>query len=486
MDAGRRFAPYGRCSSGRPRSHTQRVSERAPRPSGSLLRVPTSITRRIWPATWAGRGIAITVALMVLAMLVPAVFGWHVHALGNAPLSAGWRPRFGAGTLPAVAVGVATLRWAARLAGSLSWLRFLLASFVLGVAWLTSLATVDGWRGIGGVLGRSDEYLPTARQVTDISATLHEFVQRIPSTSVGNWPTHVAGHPPGALLFFVLLVRLGLGGGLAAGWVVLVLAATTPGAVLITLRQLGAEGAARCGAPFLVVGPAAIWLAVSADAMFGAVAAWGLCCLAAAATTRNAVRMVGLSVLAGLLLGYCCFLSYGLPLLAVLTLAVLFVARNPRPILGTAIGGSAVVAAFAVNGFVWWRAFPVLRERYYAGIASIRPAAYWVWGDLAALAFSAGPLVGASVAVAVARAREVRTGDVTTRPVITLTLAACTCIVLADLSFMSKSETDRIWLPFVPWLLLSAALLPERWRRRALAGQVVLAIALQTLLFSRW
>ena len=27
---------------------------------------------------------------------------------------------------------------------------------------------------------------------------------------------------------------------------------------------------------------------------------------------------------------------------------------------------------------------------------------------------------------------------------------------------MSKAEVERIWLPFVPWLLLSLALLPER------------------------
>ena len=32
---------------------------------------------------------------------------------------------------------------------------------------------------------------------------------------------------------------------------------------------------------------------------------------------------------------------------------------------------------------------------------------------------------------------------------------------------MSKGEVERIWLPFVPWLLIACALLPERWRRPA-------------------
>ena len=35
---------------------------------------------------------------------------------------------------------------------------------------------------------------------------LRGFVDRIPVDAPGNWPTHVAGHPPGALLFFVGLV----------------------------------------------------------------------------------------------------------------------------------------------------------------------------------------------------------------------------------------------------------------------------------------
>ena len=77
-----------------------------------------------------------------------------------------------------------------------------------------------------------------------------------------------------------MLVRLGLGGALAAGLVVTLLAATTPVAVLVTLRVLGAEPLARRAAPFLVLAPAAIWQAVSADAVFAAVAAWGLAALA--------------------------------------------------------------------------------------------------------------------------------------------------------------------------------------------------------------
>jgi hypothetical protein len=440
-------------------------------------------------------GLWIAVVLMVAAMVIPLVLGWDVHAEDFAPLDSIWRPRFGPGTLPAVAVALLASTYARQLSESLRWRPLLLATVAAGLAWLISLATVDGWAGIGSVLGRGNEYLGDARATTDVSSALHDFVARIPAGSPDNWHTHVAGHPPGALLFFVLLVRLGLGSGLAAGFVVLVIASSTPAAVMLTLERLGAEDLARRAAPFLVFGPAAIWSAVSADAMFTACGAWGLCCLTVAATTSGRRRATCWALGAGLVLGYCVLLSYGLPLLGILAVAVLVAARDVRPLLWATVSAAAVVLVFAGLGVSWWAAYPVLRVRYYAGIASLRPAAYWAWGDLAALAFSAGPLLGAALGAtavrgtSLVRGRRDRTGTGWTgspRVAVLLVGAASLCIVLADLSFMSKAETERIWLPFVPWLLLGCALLPTSWQRRGLAAQVAFALVVQTLLYTRW
>ena len=75
--------------------------------------------------------------------------------------------------------------------------------------------------GIGVVLQDQYEYLRVARQITDFPAALREFVSRIPYDSLpdnipnANWPVHIAGHPPGALGFFVSSHRIGLGGGFA-------------------------------------------------------------------------------------------------------------------------------------------------------------------------------------------------------------------------------------------------------------------------------
>ncbi len=433
-------------------------------------------------APWVG--VAVAVALIVLAIVVPWARGQSVHVNSFPPLHAEWMPRVGPGTIAALILAVLAVRYAVDAAARLPWRWLLLTAFAVALAWLVALATVDGLDGIGHILDTQYEYLRTARSVTDFGATLREYIAHIPLDSVDNWPVHIAGHPPGALLFFVVLVQLGLGSGLAAGFVVIVVAATTPVAVLITVRRLGAEDAARRAAPFLVMGPAAIWMAVSADAMFGAVAAWGLCCLALAATATRRRAVAGWGVAAGLLLGYCVMLSYGLPLLGVLAVAVLVVARSWRP-LPWAIGAAlAVVLAFAAAGFAWWDAYPVLVERYYDGIASRRQYPYWVWANLGALAVSAGPLVGAGVASAIREVRPVRA--LWSRPVVVLTLAAASIILIATLSGMSKAEVERIWLPFVPWLLLGTALLPERWRRAGFGVQVGFALLVQHVLFTGW
>jgi hypothetical protein len=436
------------------------------------------IPRWVW-------GVVVALLLVAAATLVPWLAGWQVF-VDFPPLHAIWNPRVGPGTVPAVVVGAFAVWFGSQLAARLRWRWLLLVAFAAGLAWLGSLALVDGLDGLGAILDHRTEYLGTAREVTDVGALLDRYIAHIPLDAVDNWPVHIAGHPPGALLFFVGLGRLGLGSALAAGLVVTVIGATTPVAVLVALRRLGADAEARAAAPFLVVGTAAIWMAVSADGMFAAVAAWGLCALAFAATSRRWFAIGGWGMLAGALLGYCVTLSYGLPLLGILAVAVLVIARSWRP-LPWAVGAAVVVVlVFAVGGFVWWDAYPALVERYWAGIASDRPFGYWVWGDLAALVFSAGPFVGASVVLAGSRVRALRERAGGVRVIVLLVAAAALIVLIADLSMMSKAEVERIWLPFVPWLLLGTALLPERARRPALAVQVVAALVIQHLLATPW
>jgi methylthioxylose transferase len=434
---------------------------------------------RVRTAAWLG--LLAVVVLLLMAFGVPHWLDWDVASRAPRssspdavpPLHGLWRPNlFGPGTLPAVAIAVLGWRYAADLADRLTWRRLLLTSYVGSLAWMLSLAYVDGSRGISRVLGNPYEYLRSARRVEGIHDLLRTYVDRIPTSAADSWPTSPAGHPPGTLLFFVALVRLRLGGDLTAGLVVTVLAATTAVAVLVTMRALDAETWGRRAAPFLVLTPAAVFMAVSADAVISAVVAWGLACLALARGT------LWWAVPAGLLLGYAVLMSYGMPLMGLVALAVLVAGRSWRPLPIAVVVALGVVLSFAALGFAWWDAYPVLRDRYYDGIAADRPQSYWWYGDLAAFALSAGPMVFVGVFAAAARRAP--------REVLLLVGAAVLVVVAADASAMSKAEVERIWLPFVPWLTLSCALLPRGWRRWGLGLQVLTALLVQHLFYTSW
>jgi hypothetical protein len=147
---------------------------------------------------------------------------------------------------------------------------------------------------------------------------------------------------------------------------------------------------------------------------------------------------------------------------------------------------AVIVIAFAVAGFEWWRAYPVLSQRYYDGIASVRPYSYWIWGDLACLVLSAGPVVGSAIGASISRGRFLRREPPDLRPIILLTLAGLVTVLLADVSGMSKAEVERIWLPFIPWILVGTALLPARWVRLVFALQLAVALTIQHLLHIVW
>lgn len=443
---------------------------------------------------WAG--LVLAVGLYAAAVMIPTWRGQDVYIKlpedqrpdDVPPLVSAWEPRLALASLVCGVLAVLLVSWGPRLARALPWRGLLLGVPALAMAWMVALALVDGERGLTKVLTRDSEYLVPAREVDDVGVLLSTYVDKIPLEAKDNHPIHLAGHPPGALLVFVALFRLGLGGDLVAPLVIVALAATASAAVLVTVRAVDSEDTARRVAPFLVVMPAGLWMAVSADGMFAAVGAWGIAAMALAATAqrRGRRRAVGVTyaVLAGLLLGYCVMLSYGLPLLGLVGLAVLAATRCWWPFPIVAGSAAVVVLAFAAGGFVWWEALPVLRERYYDGIASDREASYWIWANLAVLAVSAGPMVWGALTHTATRARALWRGAY--RPTLILVAGAVLMVTLADLSLMSKAEVERIWLPFVPWLTVATAFLPERWQRPGLAIQCGTALAVQHLLITAW
>ncbi|MEU1380295.1 hypothetical protein [Streptomyces albidoflavus] len=407
------------------------------------------------------------------------------------PLLASWNPHVGPGTPAALTVAAAVVAYGPALADRLPWRRLLLTAWATAMAWIFSLALIEGWyRGIARRLTTKHEYLRVIDRFDDIPAALRGFTDHIVVGPPGNWPAHVAGHPPGATLTFVWLDRIGLGGGAWAGVFCIVLGASGVAAVLIAVRALAGERLARRAAPFLALAPFAVWTGTSADGYFAGVAAWSIALLAAAATRRSLLAACA----SGLLFGWTCYLSYGLPLIALPLATVLLITRTTRPVLPFLAAALTVPLAFTLTGFAWWEAYPLLVERYYQGAGGVRPYAYWVWGNLAAATLAVGLATVAGLRRTLAATPSAALGALhPRRPAPTaeaaltlLVLAALLALLAADLSGMSKAETERIWQPFYFWLLPATALLPVRGRRGWLGAQAGVALLVNHLVWTGW
>ncbi|WP_319459603.1 hypothetical protein [Micromonospora sp. RTP1Z1] len=439
--------------------------------------------------------LGVEAALVVLAAVVGAVLnarGVGLYA-DAAPLYATWRPHLGWGSPGAVLVAGAVIGVGTRWARTAGWAALLGAAYLASVAWTLSLALVDGWStGFAERLTPQAEYLHEVPQVTDVRAMLAGFAGRILDFQPDSWSTHTAGHPPGALLVFVGLDRVGLGGGVAAALACALIGASVTISVPVALRALGAADAARAVLPFLVLLPGAVWVGASADGLFTGVVAAGLALLA--------VRGRAAPAAGGLLLGFALYLSYGFVLVGVLALAVLALrpAGRVAALLAGTAGVAAVAVAFTVAGFRWWDGYRLVVERYYQGWAADRPYGYWMWANLAALLLSAGPVLGPALLRAVtAGARATRSGIrhrggwrgragqmLAAGPAVLLPVAAAAAVLAGDLSGLSKAEVERIWLPFAVWLLVATAHLPPSTRRWWLLGQAGTALAVNHLLWT--
>ncbi|MEV7981988.1 hypothetical protein [Streptomyces sp. NPDC086519] len=435
----------------------------------------------------------IAVLAAALFVLVAVLAGRHLQDTYRVlfvhwpPLFADWDPHVGPGTPAAVLVAAAVAAYGPGLAVRLPWRGLLGAAWGACLAWTWSLALVDGWqRGVAGRLTSPNEYLTVIGRFHDIPAALRDFTHHIVSGTPAPWPAHIAGHPPAATLTFVLLDRIGLrGGGWAGAWCITV-GSTACAAVLVAVRALADERLARRAAPFLVLAPAAVWVGASADGYFAAVAAWAVALLALAVTGRSVAWAAG----AGLLYGLTCYLSYGLTLFALIGAAVLVLGRRrvrgARPaVLALLVAGAAVVPlVFTLAGFDWWQGYRLLVTRYYQGVGGTRPYGYWVWANLACTVVITGLATVAGLRRAGAVLVHRRTAPAGQTRLAFLAGAALLALLIADLSGMSKAETERIWLPFAMWLLPACAFLPRP--RAWLTAQALLALLLNHLLFTGW
>jgi hypothetical protein len=402
--------------------------------------------------------------------------GFEDIRLGSPPFTGRDDPMFGWRTLLPVVLAGSLIAVLPPLARRLSWRRLLIASFFLCAVWAVGLNLTRGWEGVTGPMLRGeDEYFLDVPKVGSPGEFLEGF-----TANVDDYVVHVRSHPPGFLLLLWSIDAIGLAGaGWAAALCVAGGAAAAP-AVLMALRDLSGERAARRAAPFLVLAPAALWIASSADAFYAGVGAWAIALLVLA-TGRKDDRGDLLAVGAGLLFGAALMCSYGLVLLGVIVLPVLVARRRIRPAAVAGAATLAVLAAFAVAGFDYLEGFEVAQRQVDESVQRTRPFSYFAFSNLAAFSVAIGP----AALVALSRLRER-----TTWLVVGGALAA---VALADLSALSKGEVERIWLPFAVWVVAACtALVPElaEGERRELRGwlalQCCVALVVQTFVRTGW
>lgn len=411
-------------------------------------------------------------ALALWALVVGAAWGIGVHLngldprmhIGAAPLVGSYDLRLGPGILPAAVLGLAGAVWGPALAARLRFGTLLAATWAASAAWAVALASAGGAGAIARPLTTRYEYLAAVDRVASPGAFLRDFLAELPT-----YPTHVRGHPPGTVLLLWTLDRVGLGGAEAAAALVIGVGALAVPAALVALRELAGAAQARAAAPFLVLVPGAVWMATSADALFAGVLAVGVA-LFTLACSRSGRAADGFATGAGITFGAGLMLTYGALPFGAIVLAIGLVHRRVRPLVVAGIGVVAVLGVFWSLGFFWPDGLGATRDIALAGVVTRRPYVAFLLISLAAFALAVGPASAAGVA----RLRDPRTW--------VLVGGALVAVALADLSGLSRGETERIWLPFVPWVAAAAAGLGRGW----LGAQVVLALVLQAVVRSPW
>jgi hypothetical protein len=137
-----------------------------------------------------------------------------------------------------------------------------------------------------------------------------------------------------------------------------------------------------------------------------------------------------------------------------------------------------VVVVFAAAGFWWFDGFSATRVRWAQGAGSERPYLYSAGANLVVAGLAAGPAALGGLA------RFGRLPAALRWPV----AGAVVAVALADASGLSRGEVERIWLPFLPWLLVAGVALARDGRvpRGWLVAQAAVAIGTTAVVRTTW
>jgi methylthioxylose transferase len=144
-------------------------------------------------------------------------------------------------------------------------------------------------------------------------------------------------------------------------------------------------------------------------------------------------------------------------------------------------GMGAIAATMTALGYNWFAGMGLTKRLYWKGTAQFRPWKYFLIGNLGVTFIAIGVVAVLGIGVAMSGSASTQRDNRWLRLVV---ICALISVIAADLSQYSKGEVERIWLPFMPWLTVPAALLNRH--RFWLVLQAMNAIGLQVMLISKW
>ncbi|MCB0918915.1 MAG: hypothetical protein KDC39_10155 [Actinobacteria bacterium] len=368
------------------------------------------------------------------------------------------------GVLFAITVALAAVVYLPTLVVRLSWRQLLVTAWLGTAFWAITLTVSRGLDEFLRPLFRDDDYLtavPTANE--DLGRFISQY-----TTDLGEYATHVKGHPPGLTVLLTLLARIGVTAEMVLGVLYVLIGASVIVAVGITAKRLGGEDSFRQAMPLLMLAPGVLWIATSPDTVFAGALAWGVAFMA-----MSAGRLVW-AVPGGLLLGLCPFLSYGLLPMGIIVLAVIVPLRLWRAT-AVAVGAALVVVlTWALLGFNLLDGMAATRIEWLNDPAHVRPYWYFLIANFVLLATILGP----GVIAGLPGSRQLPTG---VRWLIWLGLLSAVAGTL--IGFM-RGEVERIWFPLLFWIGLAGAVTGPR--RGWLAASAALGIIGQLIIGSPW
>jgi hypothetical protein len=281
--------------------------------------------------------------------------------------------------------------------------------------------------------------------------------------------THIKGNPPGPL---IALHGLGVDDAQQMAALCVGVGALSAPLAYDLGRTLGGERRGRIAGLLSSFSPAMLLFGVtSADYAFVTLGMLAACCL-----IRPGGRWLVAGAVATAVATFFSWLLFAIPAWAAV---VVFVRRGWAAAARVAGAAAAGVVLFngllaVVAGYDPFSALAATEGYYRHGVAATRPYAFWLFGSPAAWILMVGlPIAWFSLRAALARDPAA--------------IALWALVAAASLIGVTKAETERIWLPFIPLACVAAAgAVPTSRLRLLLLFLCAQALVIELLFFTVW